>query len=288
MAINNNNNQIRDTIDLTADDDSPPPAAVMTALAPRRQSSQLIRSVSPNAGERAYPRAPPFGRPRTHQPPVIDLSDDENAAPRPRRQVTPGMATVNVSSSPEVEFIRERPARANLNNQSMRDSSIPVRRPPTPPALDLGAFGTNLPEFIRRGTQVVFGFNAATQGRPIFDEGVMDRIDGLQDHGLVLGPPTDPDPALEIIDDYDGVNLDYRQAAFGVGNRHSETPQIIQEPYKGPPPAKDGFTRNYEEDSILICPWCRDELSTGKEDVKQQVWVVKQCGHVSGKAVAFD
>ncbi|KAL4901655.1 hypothetical protein BDW74DRAFT_71938 [Aspergillus multicolor] len=49
--------------------------------------------------------------------------------------------------------------------------------------------------------------------------------------------------------------------------------------YKPPSPAPEGFTRSAEEDDVAICPNCDEELGMG-DDVKQQIWISKQCGHV--------
>jgi len=51
--------------------------------------------------------------------------------------------------------------------------------------------------------------------------------------------------------------------------------------YEPPPPAEKGFTRSPEEDEEVVCPNCGDELAVGKDETKQQIWVVKSCGHVS-------
>jgi hypothetical protein len=111
-----------------------------------------------------------------------------------------------------------------------------------------------------------------------------DRFDGAR-AGEVGGrrnevaPANEPGPELLI-------HMDYRRPAFALGgleifDRSSETPQVIQEPYKAPPAPKDGFIRSFAEDDIVLCPRCGDELATGNDDTKSQVWVVKQCGHVS-------
>lgn len=81
------------------------------------------------------------------------------------------------------------------------------------------------------------------------------------------------------------IQMDYQQPAFTLGpiamfDRSSETPQVVDEPYKAPPPPRDGFIRTFSEDEIVLCPRCGDELAVGKGDMKQQVWVVKTCGHV--------
>ncbi|KAL5046105.1 hypothetical protein BDW71DRAFT_182823 [Aspergillus fruticulosus] len=49
--------------------------------------------------------------------------------------------------------------------------------------------------------------------------------------------------------------------------------------YKPPSPALEGFTRSATEDDVAICPNCDEELGKGDE-VKQQIWISKQCGHV--------
>lgn len=54
--------------------------------------------------------------------------------------------------------------------------------------------------------------------------------------------------------------------------------------YKPPSPAPEGFTRSASEDDVVVCPNCDMELGTGDE-VKQQIWVAKQCGHV--RATSF-
>ena len=49
--------------------------------------------------------------------------------------------------------------------------------------------------------------------------------------------------------------------------------------YKPPSPAPEGFTRSARDDEVVVCPNCEHELGTG-DDVKQQIWVAKPCGHV--------
>jgi len=75
-----------------------------------------------------------------------------------------------------------------------------------------------------------------------------------------------------------GMMLDFGTAAFdlGYGIPRPSTPK-----YEPPAPVEKGFTRNPEEDEVVVCPNCGDELAMGDSELKQQVWVVKQCGHVS-------
>lgn len=75
------------------------------------------------------------------------------------------------------------------------------------------------------------------------------------------------------------ITMDYNELGFdimGVGPPEPATPK-----YEPPPPAEKGFTRSPEEDEEVVCPNCGDELAVGKEEMKQQIWVVKGCGHVS-------
>lgn len=136
----------------------------------------------------------------------------------------------------------------------------------------------NFPEIIRRGTQFMFG--NVQNVNDVF----LDRLDGIRARDVDRrqeGVPREDDAGANFI-----INLDYRQPAFALGgleiyDRSSETPQVVDEPYKGPPAPKEGFIRTFAEDDVVLCPMCGDELATGKGDTKQQVWVVKQCGHVS-------
>lgn len=68
----------------------------------------------------------------------------------------------------------------------------------------------------------------------------------------------------------------------GIGSPFDPRPR--EPAYKPPSPAPEGFTRNIQEHDIVVCPNCEDELGTGDE-CKQQIWVVKQCGHVSALLV---
>ncbi|KAK5129304.1 hypothetical protein LTR08_003608 [Meristemomyces frigidus] len=78
--------------------------------------------------------------------------------------------------------------------------------------------------------------------------------------------------AMPVAMDFDGVGFDMGLAG---GNR-PPTP-----PYTPPSEPQTGFTRNPAEDEVVVCPNCGDELAMGDDDVKQQVWAVKGCGHVS-------
>jgi hypothetical protein len=85
--------------------------------------------------------------------------------------------------------------------------------------------------------------------------------------------------------------LDYRTQGLG--------PRLPQNPDHVPPkPARENFTRSPQEDDIIICPSCDQELVHNKQDEEpvpkkggkppsrkereeHSFWVVKECGHVS-------
>lgn len=77
------------------------------------------------------------------------------------------------------------------------------------------------------------------------------------------------------------LNFDYMAVAFAVGAEpaRAPTPQ-----YEAPPKPEAGFTRSPGEDEEVVCPNCGDELCMGENETKQEVWVVKGCGHVSSMA----
>jgi hypothetical protein len=73
--------------------------------------------------------------------------------------------------------------------------------------------------------------------------------------------------------------LDYQRPAFDMGMDGGNRPASPK--YEPPKDAAPGFTRTPGEDEIVVCPNCGDELATGSDDMKQELWVIKACGHVS-------
>ena len=214
------------------------------------------------------PLAPPFDQ---RAPLVIVLSDEEDSDlgygdfDIPSDEETNDSDSIASIESPEVQFLEER--------------HIPQpERPPAQIAADVaqmdrgpGPFALNIPDLLRRGTEIVFGNMQNTLRN--YNEGFLDRLDGVPRRNQM-----NEGGAM-------AVNMDYGRAAFAMGfdpfDRNSETPQVVQEPYKGPSEPRDGFIRTFKEEDIILCPMCGDELAIGKGDVKQQVWVSKACGHVS-------
>lgn len=74
--------------------------------------------------------------------------------------------------------------------------------------------------------------------------------------------------------------MNYETTGFDLG--FDGGPDRAPTPKYEPPPDPDlGFTRNPAEDEVVVCPNCGDELAMGETELKQQVWVIKHCGHVS-------
>lgn len=261
------------TIDLTADSD----ASAISDSPPRPAQR---RHVWPQSADNRNPRAPPFARRQNqHNPEVIDLSEEDSDFHVEEFEVHSDTESERsahtLASSPEVQFLHERPA-------------SPGSRRPEPPRPSIHAASLQadrqgpfslIPDLFRRGTQFMFG-----NMQQAYEELYADRYDPTRARGNdarpdVGGQGSEADPELVI-------NLNYRRPAFALGglemfDRTSETPQVVQEPYKAPAAAKEGFIRTFGEEDVILCPRCGDELAIGKDDTKKQVWVVKQCGHVS-------
>jgi ribosomal protein L37AE/L43A len=91
--------------------------------------------------------------------------------------------------------------------------------------------------------------------------------------GLFGRQPHDVD-SLFIGGTSGGLDIEYPVSTANADRR----PQV--DTYKAPSPAPEGFTRNAKEnDEVVVCPNCDQELGTGDE-TKSQIWVVKKCGHV--------
>ena len=76
-------------------------------------------------------------------------------------------------------------------------------------------------------------------------------------------------------------NLNFGIVGFDLGYGGGHQAEPPPPTYEAPPPAPEGFTRNPEENDVLVCPNCDSELCKGDDDIKKQVWISKKCGHVS-------
>jgi hypothetical protein len=254
------------TIDLTLDDDTPPPAS----RPPTETPDFFMPSPSPVPTQSTWhrSRAPPFNGPGSAAQPVVlaDPSDEDDAPHEARRT-----HAVHIRSpSPEVEFVRARPAQANFRLPEPPAYPPSAREPYQVPQQPAGMALGGIHDFMRRTTQY-FG-NFPNQILPNLGLPILGNLTPAEDDALEI---------LEGPDVFDDVHLDYGQAAFRMRDRESEAPQAAQDDYKPPPEPLDGCLRTYEEESILVCPCCGEELCTGEGELKQQVWVNKTCGHVS-------
>ncbi|KAK0272203.1 hypothetical protein LTR35_013087 [Friedmanniomyces endolithicus] len=71
--------------------------------------------------------------------------------------------------------------------------------------------------------------------------------------------------------------LGYGDVGFNLGLAGGNRPQSPK--YEPPSAPSEGFTRNPGEDETVVCPNCGDELAVCGDEIKQEVWVVKGCGH---------
>ncbi len=81
------------------------------------------------------------------------------------------------------------------------------------------------------------------------------------------------------------IMMDFAATGFDMGLAGGSRPPTPR--YSPPPEPNSGFTRSPAEDDVVVCPNCGDELavastdrSTEEREVKQEIWVIKGCGHV--------
>jgi hypothetical protein len=173
---------------------------------------------------------------------VVDLEDEGES-----QQIPPSR---DAPSSPEVQFV-----------------GSAVRTEPLPPPPRRGFMGPMLqmlryfPRHAAQGGSITQGYRwRGPRAEDIESFWIGDVGDGAVDLTIDLGG-------------MDGrLGMDFQTP--GV------TPDRGRSTYKPPSPPPEGFTRSVGEEDIVCCPNCDAELGTGDE-VKQQIWVAKQCGHVS-------
>lgn len=286
------------TIDLTqlsdVDDDETSVASSIPAssqeprrMNARRRGARRTGPYSDHSGSQR--RAPPFDQTQQQQDgsrEVIDLSNIDNGGDeQPQRNER---RPVSLSSSPEIQIIGER---------------LITRRPYLPPVGDLVAPGE--PPGLQRADAQTFenrSFGSAIQRLTTnFMRGFVGRnampqhaagVAQFQPNWAAFGflPQDVPVPApldLEIYSDFDedeeNIYLDYEAGGMGMPDFRDQEVIHVPSDYKPPLPAREGFTRNIEEndiENVLVCVGCEEMLTSGDEDMKQQVWVLKKCGHV--------
>lgn len=188
----------------------------------------------------------------------------------------------------------------NGDRPAMAGSGIGVRDPPT--------YGAGLGRLVQRmhrarpglpgflfGRHPEFGGDDLERIRANQDE-AQQRADQAREHTQVLqvhlararaeltregggGRPPRPRPRAAPVINMN-LNMDYGLVGFDLGFG-AAPPRPPTPKYEPPPPAEKGFTHSPEENEEVVCPNCGDELAVGDGEVKQQIYVVKTCGHVS-------
>lgn len=240
----------QDVIDLTEDTSSPPHAQILPP-APR----------NPDVSTAAN-RPPRFDRN------IINIDDEDDDATFARGQ------------SPEIEFLTSRPRSRSLSatrRLARRRPAIapvagtPPRRPHVAIRVAQGERGPNEPA----------GWADALRSL---------RFPGPWHSNLGRGNDELVEWEAEFHPEMfqaPNINLNFLQAGFNYDQ--PSRPQQQQQPrlptYDPPPPAQAGYTRSPNEDEMIVCPHCDDELGEGDDEIKKQVWVVKACGHVGIKSL---
>ncbi|KAL8860009.1 MAG: hypothetical protein Q9178_003558 [Gyalolechia marmorata] len=180
-------------------------------------------------------------------------------------------ATVDSSSqSPDLELLEVRSVRSqNTSDAQPRRPMIQVRRqsnlrPPSfNPPITVGGWGA-----LRQHAQ---GHQSNHDTARRFHH--LLHTNHPHPHANVLLMHQGPDIILP-------GDLDFSTQGFQMGDVTTQQPQPIPPTYDAPTAARKGFTRSPKEDDVLVCPNCEDELGTGIDDSKRQVFVIKACGHV--------
>lgn len=300
-------------IDLTNDSDIPPPQArtrrtsVDRPTTRRQPSARRFHDV-PGQRERDVRLGIDTQSARV---PVIELDslNSETVAPPPDAREPLMMNNEDFlalfqepPSSPGFEITGERSVRPEAPGRSVaerrptpyvteeeRDHS---GAPPLPPPLFRG-LPHGLASWIAQAQSRISGRDTAGRAeRNVPPEGL--RFNGYTYVNGVYAPVPQyspggdwqPQPQVQLpripaLDAFQRPRLNYEAQGFElIGAVRSSPPPRPSSPYKAPRAPATEFTRKVEEDEIVVCPHCGDELGTGCDDLKQQIWVVKQCGHV--------
>ncbi len=235
-------------IDLTEDGSSP-------------VAAQIVPPTFTNLeGQRGAQRPPRFDRD------IISIDDQEDDAAGSR------------DDSPEIQFLTSRPRSRSLSiTRRLRPQSTLRQRRHTPAARSPP-----------RRPQV----SVRITGAPVEAHGHQNAAWFLHPFAARVNanPPQPHEDELVEWEHFGGGNievpahLNYMSPAFDLREPARRQPPPPRMPtYDPPTPAQEGFTRTPNEDDVLVCPNCDDELGLGDDEVKRQVWVVKACGHVRAK-----
>jgi len=253
-------------IDLT-DDDAGPSGAPSQAqhpirvARPPRFGREIIALDEPDGNDGGRAGAP--------ESPEIQFVSSRRI--EPSRRSSPILFEHNGQEEDEVEFLRERPLPESRRRRNMDVGLITS-------LLDAPGVRAHVPHLrqqIERRARVVN--NHARQ---------MERMEQLfessRNRGTAFHIPPRRRGHLHI--GFIAPTMNFTAVGFDLGLQFDEDiaadAPAAPPTYNAPDKAPDGFTRSPQEDGVLICPNCGDELCVGDSDQKRQVWIVKSCGHV--------
>lgn len=173
---------------------------------------------------------------------------------------------VDLEAEPEPSTIQGEPSSPEV--QFMGATRRPQPAQPRPPSVEQ-AYGTLRSLFgPRLGFADVFAqFTDEERFRQIMEQSSRSMIE-LWIGGARARRGEDVDLAIDL-DNGDPFDLNYTETS----RREPE--------YVPPPAAPEGFTRTPKAGDVAVCPNCDNELGAGEEPLGRQIWVSKQCGHVS-------
>ncbi|PYH40198.1 putative RING finger domain protein [Aspergillus saccharolyticus JOP 1030-1] len=231
---------------------------------PGGESSSSRTLPQPSPPHRRYPGdGLDFRRPTTSTPPSIDevidltLDSDPPEPDAPRHipiarqdqftQTSQARAPEVVDLEEEYEDLAQDDPPSSPEVQFIGATARPPRPPPPPTYLDLQTDWSGVLSILARPPGL---FPRAVQALHPWDADVS-----------TIGDP-----------------LGYIDLTHHTGVRRAPQ-RPPPNAYKPPSPPPAGFTRTLEEDDVVVCPNCDGELGVGDE-IRQQIWVAKHCGHV--------
>lgn len=207
---------------------------------------------------------------------VIDLTDEPDPAPSRTTEQNEGGPSLSPRQTRLPRFGREIMDVVDLANDDDEDEGEEVEAPSSPEVQFVGA-STRTPAVPTTATSTGISAQASHLYRMLVS-GQQSFARQIPWAGRLLRRPPQDMETVWIGDGAEGgmgfsinIDVDYPQST-PVQVRPENT-------YKPPSPPPEGFTRSVGEDDVVVCPNCDEELGTGDE-VKQQIFVVKHCGHV--------
>lgn len=218
---------------------------------------------------------PDMDRPRRGVAATEARSTDSATAPADPRRLPPPWNPRSITPHPTGANARGNTT-IDLTEDDDDDIVITDSRPRVPSQLNVGRPVATAGTGTRGVVDRLFTFGGLGVAGA---NGIIGRVLGAVGNVPPNRNPNFMHQAPQIHHAHVGINMDYLAVGFAMGEM--EPPRPATPKYEPPPAAEPGFTRSPNENDEVVCPNCGDELCMGDNDVKQQVWVVKACGHVS-------